>query len=146
MIKADIPKGNIIFDTKSNNSWDEAVNTFKLMKEKDWKSVIVVSDPPHLLRVWWAWSKVFRKSSLHFMLAATNPEWWNAWKWWANEKSCKWVVSEYLKAGYFVYKYHFGGKNTSEALKVDKKVRKEWDKRIDTWLDKIKGKRQEARG
>lgn len=139
-----IIKGNIIYDTKSKNSWDEAVNTFALMKEKGWVSAIVVSDPPHLLRVRYAWGKVFKKSGMKFTLVATEPDWWNAKRWWKNDISRRYVISEYLKLGYFIYKYNILDRRRPTAdrrLKIDEKeherlrqIEKKWENKIDGWL------------
>lgn len=179
LISDGVSKEKIIYDTKSKNSWDEAVNTLAFIKSynsrnainaslphlpspishlrssiNQMNSIIVITDPPHLLRVRYAWGKVFKHSGIKFTLVATEPDWWNAWKWWQNETSRKFVVTEYLKLAYFIYKYNFDSKyfdngiehgakgigetdnnDIGERLKIDEAVKKKWNDRIDKWND-----------
>lgn len=104
-ISKGIPKKNILFDIQSMNSWDEANNTLKLMKSYGWKSVIVVSDPPHLRRLHWVWGKVFKDSGLRYTLIAGVPQWWQADKWWSNEQAGKFVINEYVKLIYYFFSH-----------------------------------------
>ncbi len=103
--KHGVPVNSILYDARSLNSWQEAVNTLQLMKQRGWKQVIVVSDPPHMRRLHWVWSKVFRGSGLEYSLCASQPSWWNERHWWSNKISTKFVVDEYLKLVYYVIKY-----------------------------------------
>lgn len=105
LISSGIPKSRIQFDTRSRNSWEEAVNTLTLMKQKEWRRVIVVSDPPHTRRLDWVWGKIFKDSGKEYFLSASQPFWWDEKKWWSNEMSMKFVLMEYLKIGYYVLKY-----------------------------------------
>lgn len=95
-------------DILPGNSWGEAQVTRTRMQAKGWKSVLVVSDPPHMLRLRYAWSSNFWGSDLSFTLVATNPPWWSAWRWWANPQSKSFVENEVLKLGYYVLRYRFG--------------------------------------
>ena len=103
--KADISEKKIFLDDKSRSSMDEARNTLALMEREKWKTVIVVSDPPHMRRLQWTWKKVFRNSGREFILVATSPDWWNPWKWWANETSAVFVVNEYIKLVYYLFNH-----------------------------------------
>ena len=105
LISSGIPKSRILFDTRARNSWEEAENTLELMKQKGWRRVIVVSDPPHLRRLDWVWGKIFRDSGIEYSLSASHPSWWDEKKWWHNEMSMKFVTMEYLKIGYYFLKY-----------------------------------------
>lgn len=105
LISSGVPKGRILVDLRARNSWEEAENTLALMKQKGWHRVIVVSDPPHLRRVYWVWGKIFNNSGIEYALSASHPSWWDEKKWWSNEISMKFVAMEYLKIGYYVLKY-----------------------------------------
>jgi uncharacterized SAM-binding protein YcdF (DUF218 family) len=105
LIAAGIPKESIEYDPVSSSSWDEANITLKLAKKHGWKRVLVVSDPPHMLRLKWVWSKIFIGSGVDVVLVPSTPNWWNAGKWWSNEQSAKFVMSEYLKILYYLVKY-----------------------------------------
>lgn len=105
IINGGVNKDHIQFDLNSRNSWEEAANTLRLAHSKGWRRVIVISDPPHMRRLQWVWSKVFKDSDIDFVLVAGTPQWWTAERWWSNELSAKFVVNEYLKIAYYLIKY-----------------------------------------
>lgn len=90
------------------NSWQEAQAVRAWMQAYGWRSVLVVSDPPHMLRLRYTWSSVFRGSDLSYFLIATDPPWWSAWRWWGNPLSANFVGSEVLKLGYYIVRFRFG--------------------------------------
>ena len=100
-----VPDSAVILGQGTGNSWDEAVNTLALLKQRGWKRVMVVSDPPHMRRLHWVWSKVFAGSDKEFVLVHSAPEWWNPARWWANDQSRLFVVMEYIKLAYYSVKY-----------------------------------------
>ena len=85
----------------STNSWEEAVNTLRLMRERNWERVLVVSDPPHLRGLDWAWGKVFEGSGKEYRLIAAPLEGWDPERWWQNDASARFVVSEVKKLAYY---------------------------------------------
>ncbi len=101
-----VPKKAIKVDATSKTSWEEALNTSNTMEEKGWRSAIIVSDPPHLLRLHQTWSKAFEGSSKKFILVSTNPAWWNRILWWSNKKSYQFVISE-IKKNLFYAAVHY---------------------------------------
>ncbi len=102
-------KGVVIWDDVfPGNSWGEAQTTRAQMQAFGWKSVLVVSDPPHMLRLRYAWFSNFWGSDLSYTLIATNPPWWSAQGWWKNPVANEFVKSEVLKLGYYVLYYRFG--------------------------------------
>jgi uncharacterized SAM-binding protein YcdF (DUF218 family) len=96
-----VPTGAILFDARSGNSWEEAQNTLALMQRQGWRSVLVVSDPPHLRRLSWVWGKVFTGSGLHYRLIPSPMPGWDAGHWWRDEKSAQFVLMELIKLGYY---------------------------------------------
>lgn len=106
LMEQGIPRKAIYVDTLSKTTWDEARNTGKTMKEKGWKSALVVSDPPHMLRLHHTWSRSFRGSPVTFVLVATSPEWWHPLLWWRNETSYKFVLSEIKKNVFYAVMYY----------------------------------------
>ncbi|NMW21040.1 MAG: YdcF family protein [Chlorobiaceae bacterium] len=106
MMALGVPKNAIKVDTKSTTSWEEAENTSDTMKKKGWKSALVVSDPPHMLRLYETWSKAFEGSSKKFILVPTNPIWWHPMLWWKNEKSYQFVMNEIKKNLFYAVVYY----------------------------------------
>ncbi|MBM3422569.1 MAG: YdcF family protein [Chlorobi bacterium] len=96
-----VPKKAIKVDTESETTWEEAINAAETLRKKGWKSAIVVSDPPHMLRIHQTWSKVFEGSSKKITLVSTEPDWWNRFLWWKNKTSYRFVISEIKKNIYY---------------------------------------------
>ena len=103
-----VPGVKIWDDVFPGNSWGEAKAARDRMQAHGWRTALVVSDPPHLLRVGYAWSSNFLGSGFSYTLIASNPPWWSAWRWWANPQSSSFVGEEVLKLGYYVLRYRFG--------------------------------------
>lgn len=101
LIDRGVSEDTLMFDAISTNSWEEAVNTLGLMRERHWQRVLVVSDPPHLRRLAWVWGKVFEGSGKEYRLIAAPMEGWDAGNWWQNEKSAHYVVTELIKLVYY---------------------------------------------
>jgi len=76
------------------------------MEKKGWKSALIVSDPPHLLRLQQTWSRAFDGSSKKFILIQTSPAWWHRILWWQNKKSYQFVISE-IKKNLFYAAVHY---------------------------------------
>ena len=99
-----VPRSALRFEVDSRNSYTEAVNILALMRAQGWRSVIVISDPPHMRRLAWTWARVFDGSSLDYVLVASKPDWWAPADWWREERSGGFVIMEFLKLGYYFVK------------------------------------------
>jgi uncharacterized SAM-binding protein YcdF (DUF218 family) len=106
MIALGVPKHAIKVDVKSKTTWEEAENTSNIMTKKGWESAIIVSDPPHLLRLHQTWSRAFNGSSKKFILVSTSPLWWNKVFWWKNRESYQFVISEIKKNLFYAAVYY----------------------------------------
>lgn len=96
-----VPGSAVILERGAGNTWEEAVNTLALIKQHGWKRVMVVSDPPHMRRLHFVWSKVFAGSGKEFVLVDSAPAWWNPARWWENDQSGPFVLMEYIKLAYY---------------------------------------------
>ncbi|MFO1316202.1 MAG: YdcF family protein [Burkholderiales bacterium] len=99
-----VPRSALRFEVDSKNSYTEAVNVLALMRQQGWRTVIVVSDPPHMRRLSWTWGRVFADSGLEYVLVASRPDWWSPGDWWREERSGGFVIMEFIKLGYYVAK------------------------------------------
>lgn len=95
-------------DNLPRSTWQEAQAVRRWMQAYGWKTVLVVSDPPHLMRVNYAFASNLRGSGLTFTLVGSEPRWWTAWHWWQNAESKRFVISEVSKMGYYLVRYGFG--------------------------------------
>jgi uncharacterized SAM-binding protein YcdF (DUF218 family) len=102
MMVLGVPREAIKVDATSQTTWEEAVNTANMMEQKGWRSAIIVSDPPHLLRLYQTWSRAFKRSSKRFLLVPTAPSWWHQIFWWRTDKSYQFVISEIQKNLFYV--------------------------------------------
>lgn len=100
-----VPAEAILKDSHARNSGEEARSIAMLMQEKQWGTVLIVSDPPHLARLAWILGKVLQPINIRYQLIASNPKWWDATKWWANPVSATFVIEEYIKIGYYLATY-----------------------------------------
>ena len=101
LIDHGVPEEALLFDRLSANTWEEAVNTLRFMQESNMQRVLVVSDPPHLRRLDWVWSKVFAGNGEEYRLIAAPMQSWDAARWWKNEASAQYVLMEYEKLVYY---------------------------------------------
>ncbi len=72
-----------------------------LLETKGWRSVLVVSDPPHMRRLSWVWNKVFDGTEMSFYLIPAPMPLWNATHWWQQRSSATYVLRELIKLGYY---------------------------------------------
>lgn len=101
-----VPKNAINVDTWSETTWEEAENAADTMDKMGWKTALIVSDPPHMLRLHQCWAKAFAGTSKHFILVPTSPEWWNPILWWENKVSYRFVISEVKKNVFYLVMYY----------------------------------------
>ena len=100
-----IPDSAILTDAKARNSWQEAQAVLHLMRSNGWSKVLIISDPPHFLRLSWIIRRVFQPSGIDYRLISSNPEWWDKWFWWQNPISATFVIEEFVKLFYYYVKY-----------------------------------------
>jgi uncharacterized SAM-binding protein YcdF (DUF218 family) len=99
-----VPRSALRFEVRSKNSFEEAVSIRDLMQKLQWRSVIVVSDPPHMRRLSWTWERVFKGSGLRYLLVPSAAGWWRPGNWWRDEQSGAFVIMEYIKLAYYMVK------------------------------------------
>ena len=105
LIDEGVPETVLLFDRRSKSSWEEAVNTLKLMQAMGMDRVLVVSDPPHMRRLSWVWGRVFAESGRHYTLVASDMEDWDAQRWWRISSNAQFVFAEYIKLAYYLVQY-----------------------------------------
>ena len=105
LVDEGIPETVLLFDRRSANSWEEAVNTLKLMQAMKLDRVLVMSDPPHMRRLSWVWGKVFAGSGKTFTLVASGMDDWDAEFWWLTSPNAQFVFGEYIKLAYYLVQY-----------------------------------------
>ena len=107
-VQSRLPGTELVVDDTPRNTWDEAQVVRAHMLARGWHTALVVSDPPHLLRVAYAWSSAFRGTDLTYTLISSDPHWWPGWRWWTNPRAAEFVENEVVKLGYYLLRYPFG--------------------------------------
>jgi len=107
-VRASLPGVEVMDATPAPGSWGEAQAVRQRMVAEGLRSVLLVSDPPHMLRLRYAWGANFQGTGLFYQLVATTPPWWTGWRWWRNPGASDFVGNEVLKLGCYVLKYRFG--------------------------------------
>lgn len=105
LLSQGVPQKAILFDDRARNSYEEADNTAKLMREQQWKSVLVVSDPPHLRRLEMVWRKMAARYGIEYRLIASEPPSWDPSQWWRDKVWAKFVGMELVKLAYYTVIY-----------------------------------------
>ncbi len=100
-----VPEAAILLESRARNSWQEAEATLRLMRERKFERVLVVSDPPHLRRLSWVMERVFGGSGKSYVLVAADDENWDAAHWWRTSSSAQYVFGEYIKLAYYLFEY-----------------------------------------
>lgn len=95
----------VFVDDRPRDSWDEATDTRVWLEAHHLKRALVVSDPPHMLRLWYTWGKVLRGTGLSYSLAETHPRWWSRWAWWRDARSRDFVADELVKLAYYLVRH-----------------------------------------
>jgi uncharacterized SAM-binding protein YcdF (DUF218 family) len=96
-----ISRQQIHIDAVASSSWEEALLIRDFMRDNQFRSALVVSDPPHIRRLSLLVRKVFADSGLTLRLVPSEPDWWHAGRWWQNRRSASFVVSEIAKLVYY---------------------------------------------
>lgn len=105
LVDSGVPVEAIRLDARSQNSWEEALNTRAFLEANGLSSAIVVSEPPHMRRLRWVWSQVFEGSGLRFHLVSAEASWWQPGRWWTSETGALYVIEESIKLVYYWLRY-----------------------------------------
>lgn len=105
LLDGGVPSEALLFDDQSANSYQEANNTALLMKNRQWKTALVISDPPHLRRLDMVWGAACAQHGLEYRLIATEPPRWDSSWWWGDRMWAKFMGMELLKLAYYTVVY-----------------------------------------
>lgn len=99
--KRGITRQSIYLDASAESTFEEASLILSFMNQHQLKRALIVTDPPHLLRLKGVINKTTGTSDLQLRLIPTHPAWWNASTWWANPVSAAFVLKETTKLLYY---------------------------------------------
>jgi uncharacterized SAM-binding protein YcdF (DUF218 family) len=95
-----------IYKTKrtSSSTFEEAEAVLILMKQKEWKSLVIVTDNFHSRRTGMIFDKIFKGSGIKVSVQPVNVKgyWYDPLKWWKDSESRDVTMLEYIKIFYFL--------------------------------------------
>lgn len=103
VLELGVPEQAIILDYgwDNNGTWDNAINSLKIVKMNNFKSAIVVTSNYHTRRARLAFTKVFRNSNVRILMSPCPEGSFSAGEWWKSRRLVKSVFVEYTKLIYY---------------------------------------------
>ena len=104
LLKQGIPAKALLFDGLSINTHQEAINIAIVLTAQHWHSALVVTDPPHIRRVAFCLSSVFKNNFSYSLIQSDAPT-WHADRWWQDERWRRFSLDEVLKLIFYAIVY-----------------------------------------
>lgn len=100
-IQLGVPQENVIAEEEAYSTYTNAIYTEELLKERDIKSAIIVTNDYHMRRTKFIFEKIYCDSNISLSYA-TVPSRYQFTAWWDDEESKRMLWKEYVKlAGYY---------------------------------------------
>ncbi|OPX84738.1 MAG: hypothetical protein A4E53_03795 [Pelotomaculum sp. PtaB.Bin104] len=104
-IQAGVQEQDIFIEGKSESTYDNAVNSKKIIIEQNFKSAIVVSSPYHMRRSRLVFERVFRNTGVKLLYSSTKDSGFNVDGQCKSEVDRHIVQREYIKLAYYWFRY-----------------------------------------
>jgi uncharacterized SAM-binding protein YcdF (DUF218 family) len=102
----DIPDNVILTsDKRVDSTIDEARLVRKVVLDRGFKSVIIVTSPIHSRRAWLTFKKVFEDDKVEIISLPSRYQLFNPQEWWKERKYAREVIIEYEKLIYYRFTY-----------------------------------------
>lgn len=98
---------NIILERRASSTYENAVYSLDILKEKGWRSAIVVTSPYHLRRTRFIFEKVFARTNIRLSFYGAENPWLVPEKWWHQDRGIEVVGMEYFKLVWYFMRYGF---------------------------------------
>lgn len=95
----------LVSDHFAGNTMEEAKVIGDFVREKGFRSLIIVTSPTHTRRAWLTFETVFEKDDVEVMMAPSRYTEFKADDWWKRRRYAKEVFVEYQKLLYYTFKY-----------------------------------------
>jgi uncharacterized SAM-binding protein YcdF (DUF218 family) len=87
----------VVVASEVHSTLDDAQIAAQVMKEKGWKSAIVVTSPYHTRRAGWVFYRTWRRLGLSSSVHPSPDPLFDPYRWWEDDRSTEAVVLEYIK-------------------------------------------------
>jgi len=95
----------IILEDEAETTYENAVLTKKIIRQRGIKSALVVSSPYHMRRVKFIFDRVFQGSGVELVYVPVKDSWFEPDSWWKSPRGQKIVFFEYVKLLWYWLKY-----------------------------------------
>jgi len=105
--EADIPAESMVIHNQVKSTWEDALATRESVLRLGLKSIMVVSSPFNMRRVWLTYNHVLGDLPVNIRFCAVpwEMEKLSPQDWWNRERELQFVVNEYLKILFYYFKY-----------------------------------------
>lgn len=101
-----VPKSALIFsDEVVTSTWDEAQQVKKTVDLQGFKSLMIITSPPHTRRTWLTYKKVFGKDKIRIIILSSQYSDFRPEDWWKRRRYVREVIFEYQKLILYFFQY-----------------------------------------
>ncbi len=104
MVARGIPREHILLIPATTSTYDEAIASLALARERSFVSLIIVTEHYHSGRSSLTFHHVYRGTNIRLTFVSAYPAWFDGEAWWTNERSLLAVCEEYEKLIYYLLK------------------------------------------
>lgn len=92
-------------EKRALSTFEEAGIVKELVNERGFKSIIVLTSPPHTRRAWLTYKEVFKDTGVHILMKASMYSGFTPKTWWKERKYIRNVILEYQKIIFYLISY-----------------------------------------
>jgi uncharacterized SAM-binding protein YcdF (DUF218 family) len=96
-----VPEDRIVPVARAYTTYEEALRTRDVVKERGFRSVLIVTSPYHLRRALWTFRQVFRREPVAVGAVAAPDNAFSINAWWRSHVGRKAVLTEYVGLVYY---------------------------------------------
>ncbi|OGL44441.1 MAG: hypothetical protein A2W05_10680 [Candidatus Schekmanbacteria bacterium RBG_16_38_10] len=104
LIRHGLPQNKIVLLPHGNSTYGESVAVHNLVKERNYKSLVVVSSAYHMRRVALVFKKTFRGRNIKLKFSSASSLSDGLGHWWTNEGKMITLFEEYIKLSFYFIK------------------------------------------
>ena len=119
-----VPEDRITLAPGPQTTYQEALAVAPILREKGYRSALIVTDPYHLRRVRWTFGHVFKNQPINMIFVASDMP-WKGEGWWRDKEEKLWVYSEVSKLAWYWLAHGLLRMNDDPLWSIDLKHRYE---------------------
>ena len=105
LVRTGVPSEAISIEKVGESTYEELVFLRTLAERRGLRSIILVSSPYHMRRIYYTSRHVFKDMPVRLIYSPGESIRFNSRRWWGDERSFLTVYNEYLKHLYYLFSY-----------------------------------------